>query len=318
MSCIILSPDADSVRRAADALKQGKLVALPTETVYGLGANALDDLAVAEIYAAKGRPSFNPLIVHLASRDQAEHYAEFTPLARALADVFWPGPLTLVIKRKDNCPLSHLVSAGLDTVALRVPAHPTAQALLSAGEVPIAAPSANRSGRISPTRARHVLEEFQSQAELLILDGGACAEGLESTVVDATGKVPILLRPGSITADDITSACGQEPVRPVVNTDAPPSPGMLLKHYAPTIPLRMNATSFEADEALLAFGPCPHHGGTVLNLSPTGNLKEASANLFAYLRELDKPEHNAIAVMPIPETGLGLAINDRLRRAEKR
>lgn len=317
MSCIILPPDADSLRRAADALKQGKLVALPTETVYGLGANALDDMAVAGIYAAKSRPSFNPLIVHVANRHQAEHYADFTPLAEVLADAFWPGPMTLVLKRKGDCPLSHLVSAGLDTVALRVPAHPTTQALLNASKLPIAAPSANRSGRISPTLAEHVAQEFEKD-DLLVLDGGACSEGLESTVVDATGKSPVLLRPGSITPDEMTAACGQETLRAATHSDTPQSPGMLLKHYAPSIPLRMNATSREPDEALLAFGACPYHGGTILNLSESGNLKEACANLFAYLRKLDKAEHKAIAVMPIPETGLGLAINDRLRRAEKR
>lgn len=311
MSCTILPPEDGFFARCAERLRAGQLIAFPTETVYGLGGNACDDTAVARIYATKGRPSFNPLIVHLAYADEVERYATLTPLAERLARAFWPGPCTLVLPRRADCPLSLLVSAGLDSVALRVPAHPVAHALLKAAGLPLAAPSANRSGRISPTEAAHVADEFRD-TDLPILDGGACKVGLESTVIDARGEVPVLLRPGGITEEDITSACGVPPLRAEHAPKELHSPGMLASHYAPDRPVRLNAQSADEGEAYLVFGPLGH--GT-LNLSADGDLVEAAANLFAYLRRLDTAPYSAIAVAPIPETGLGIAINDRLRRA---
>ena len=304
------------IQQAGARLKAGKLVALPTETVYGLGANALDGKAVASIYATKGRPSFNPLIVHVASVEKAKEFAVFTPLAAQLAHRFWPGPLTMVLHRVPDCPLSELVSAGLDTVAIRLPAHPVMRDVLETCGLPIAAPSANRSGKISPTTAQHVAEEF-THDDVMIVDGGPCTVGLESTVVDATGDVPVLLRYGSITAEEIAQACGHQPAMPT-QTDTPASPGMLLKHYAPTKPLRLDATDAQDGEALLGFGADAPTDVT-LNLSPRGDLREAAANLFAYLRKLDS-EHDckAIAAMPIPNEGLGIAINDRLERAARK
>lgn len=298
-----------TVKDAAELLRNGRLVAFPTETVYGLGADARNDTAVAGIYAAKGRPSFNPLIVHLASAEQARHYAAVTPLAETLAVAFWPGACTLVLERTGNCPLSLLLSAGLNTVALRVPAHPLAHTLLAEAGIPIAAPSANRSGRISPTLAVHVMEELP---EIPVLDGGACAVGLESTVIDARGNIPILLRPGSITAEDIEAACGIAPLLPQRAPETFHSPGMLASHYAPERPVRLNAPHAKDGEALLGFGHAPN---ATLNLSPDSDLTEAAAHLFAYLRCLDSAPYSGIAVMPIPESGLGIAINDRLRRA---
>lgn len=311
MSPRILPPDAESLRLCADRLAHGGLVALPTETVYGLAANARDDKAVAGIYAAKGRPSFNPLIVHLAFGHEAENYAQVTPLARKLMRAFWPGPLTLVLERRADSPLSLLVSAGLDSVALRVPSHPVAHDLLKISGLPLAAPSANLSGKISPTTAQHVATEFAG-TDLPILDGGACIVGLESTVIDARGTEPILLRPGGITEEQITAACGLLPVPPA-STGAFHSPGMLASHYAPDRPVRLNVHSAKKDEAFLGFGtPRPEY---TLNLSPQGDLTEGAANLFSYLRRLDTIPYTGIAVATIPETGLGVAINDRLRRA---
>ena len=306
---------AERVEEAAAALRAGKLVAFATETVYGLGGDATNDSAVAAIFAAKGRPSFNPLIVHVPDRAAAEPLAVMTPLARKLADAFWPGPLTLVLPRSADCPASLLVSAGLDSIAIRVPAHPLARQLLRAAGRPIAAPSANRSGSISPTEAAHVIESLGNKVDH-VLDGGPCAVGLESTVVDCTGAHPVLLRHGGLALEtlarlvpDITETSPDQP-------DAPRSPGQLLSHYAPEKPLRLEAGGIRADEALLAFGPdVPEGGAAVLNLSPAGDLVEAAAHLFAYLRRLDAGPGRAIAAMPIPETGLGRAINDRLRRA---
>lgn len=316
MSCIILPADSAGIAQATERLKNKLLVAFPTETVYGLGADARHDLAVAEIYAAKGRPSFNPLIVHVASVAEAKKYAVFTSLAEKLAEAFWPGPMTLVLNRVDHCALSRLVSAGMDTVAIRIPSHPVALQLLKASGAPIAAPSANRSGRVSPTLAKHVIEEFREQKELLVLDGGACQVGLESSVIDARGPKPIILRPGFVTAEDIQLNCM------VVaqstggsNHSNPASPGMLESHYAPDLPIRLNATIAQVGEFMLAFGPTASTGKDVLNLSPVGDLKEAAANLFSFLRRADMPNYERIAVMPIPESGLGIAINDRLRRA---
>lgn len=304
----------DAFTRAAGMLRAGGLVAFPTETVYGLGADAENEQAVARIFAVKGRPSFNPLIVHVPSLAAAQEYGEFTPLAQALAETFWPGPLTLVLRRTKDCRVSLLASAGLDTVALRIPAHDEAQALLRAFGRGIAAPSANRSGRISPTRAAHVVQEYEGTAEApdLLLDGAPCAVGLESTIVDASGEVAILLRPGSITRAML------EAVVPEVREPEGPgivAPGMLASHYAPDLPLRLNATEVWHGEALLAFGRNVPPAAVILNLSPSGDLTEAAANLFAHLRALDRPGLRGIAAMPIPSKGLGEAINDRLRRA---
>jgi len=297
----------DEIKKAAAFLREGKLVAFPTETVYGLGGNALSDTAVAAIYAAKGRPEFNPLIVHVHSLAEAKKYARFNAAAEKLAKKYWPGPLTLVLPRTQDCTLSLLVSAGLDSVAIRVPAHPLAQELLHEAKLPIAAPSANRSGRISPTEAAHVREELGDKVAM-ILDGGACAVGIESTVVDMTGDAPVILRPGGLV---IPAKAGIH-----LQNDKIKSPGMLASHYAPSKPMRINATYVRTYEALLAFGAdVPDGAALVENLSPTGNLQEAAANLFRMLRRLDASHAKSIAVMPIPEEGLGIAINDRLKRA---
>lgn len=299
-----------TIAEAGRRLRAGELVAFPTETVYGLGADATNEGAVARVFAVKARPRFNPMIVHVGDRVAAERLACFDARARRLAERFWPGPLTMVLRRREDAGLSLLVSAGLDTVALRVPDHPVALALLAAAGRPIAAPSANVSGRISPTTAAHVAAEL-GEAPALILDGGACRVGLESTVLDLTGTEPALLRPGAVSAEELHA---------VVGTLASPqdglvrSPGMLRRHYAPGRPLRLNATDVRLGEALLGFGPAA--APAVLNLSPRGNLVEAAANLFAMLRALDDaPGYTGIAVAPIPDEGLGLAINDRLRRA---
>jgi L-threonylcarbamoyladenylate synthase len=300
-----------ALTNAALLLRTGKLVAFPTETVYGLGANALDDKAVASIFEAKGRPRFNPLIVHVRDLAQAEQYAEFNTRARALAEKFWPGPLTLVLPRKADAPLSLLVSAGLDTIALRVPANAIAHHLLWGSGVPIAAPSANASGSVSATTALHVAESLGDKVDL-ILDGGATGVGIESTIVGFDGEQATLLRPGAIARNAIELLIG-ELTKPATGTII--SPGQLESHYAPRAKLRLDAKSVKNDEALLAFGPATAPGANiVLNLSKRGDLKEAAANLFAMIRQLDS-KADAIAVMPIPETGLGEAINDRLRRA---
>ncbi|WP_445679064.1 L-threonylcarbamoyladenylate synthase [Radicibacter daui] len=305
----------DRVEEAAAALRAGKLVAFATETVYGLGGDATNDSAVAAIFAAKGRPSFNPLIVHVPDRAAAEPLAIMTPLARKLADAFWPGPVTLVLPRAADCPASLLVSAGLDSIAIRVPAHPLARKLLRAVGRPIAAPSANRSGSISPTEAAHVIESLGANVNH-VLDGGACAVGLESTVVDCTGAHPVLLRHGGLALETLARIVPDIVETDPEQPDAPRSPGQLLSHYAPEKPLRLHAGSVQPEEALLAFGPdVPEGAAAVLNLSATGDLVEAAAHLFAFLRQLDAGAGTAIAAMPIPETGLGRAINDRLRRA---
>lgn len=309
---IVPATDA-AIDEAAALLRASQLVAFPTETVYGLGGDATDDRAVAAIFAAKGRPSFNPLISHLPDVARARELALFTPLAEKLAAAFWPGPLTMVLKRRPDCPVSHLACAGLDTIALRVPAHPVAHRLLEAVGRPVVAPSANPSGRVSPTSAAHVAEGLAGQLAL-VLDGGPCAIGLESTVVDATGDRPVLLRPGGVTLEALEQVAGPV-ITPESDPDAPTSPGQLASHYAPALPVRLNATGVNPDEALLAFGPALPGAAVTLNLSETGNLEEAAANLFALLRALDRPGLAGIAVMPVPETGLGRAINDRLRRA---
>ncbi|MBU0726377.1 MAG: threonylcarbamoyl-AMP synthase [Alphaproteobacteria bacterium] len=310
-SAPILPATDDAIAQAAAHLRAGRLVAFPTETVYGLGGDATDDHAVAAIFAAKGRPSFNPLISHLPDLDAARKLAIFTPLAERLAANFWPGPLTLVLRRRPDCPVSHLACAGLDTIALRVPAHPVATRLLRATGRPVVAPSANPSGKVSPTQAQHV-RNLLGDRLALVLDGGACAIGVESSVVDATGDRPVLLRPGGVTLEALEQAVGPVTL-PEHDPDAPTSPGQLASHYAPALPVRLNATNAAAGEALLGFGPTD--GTEALNLSRAGDLQEAAANLFAMLRALDRPGLSGIAIMPIPETGLGRAINDRLRRA---
>jgi L-threonylcarbamoyladenylate synthase len=302
------------IARAAALLRQGELVAFPTETVYGLGGDATSDRAVAAIFAAKDRPAFNPLIVHVPGVNAAVKLAFFDQRAHELARRFWPGPLSLVLPRAPDCRASLLACAGLDTVALRAPAHELAQALLRATG-PLAAPSANRSGYVSPTTAAHVMEELGGRIAA-VLDGGPCKVGIESTVLDLSGKDPVLLRPGAVTRKQLAAILG--PVADASEHDAKRSPGMLERHYAPSRPLRLDAKAVMPDEALIAFGPDALSGGaTTVNLSPTGDMTEAAANLFAALRRLDNPKYAAIAVMPIPAAGLGLAINDRLARAAR-
>jgi len=313
----LVASGAAGIARAVAALDTGELVAFPTETVYGLGGDATSDTAMAAIFEAKGRPRFNPLIVHVAHMKAAEALVNFDDRARKLASAFWPGALTIVLPRCADCPVSLLASAGLHSLAIRVPAHGVALNLLAAFSRPVAAPSANLSGCVSPTTASHVAASLGNTVAL-ILDGGPCAIGLESTVIDLTGDAPVLLRPGGITAEEVEAVTGPLD-RPHGKTDATPSsPGRLLQHYAPWRPLRLDAVSVTRGEALLSFGPHTIIGATTeLNLSSNGDLREAAANLFAMLRELDNPTYRAIAVMAVPETGLGLAINDRLRRAAK-
>ena len=313
----VVEPTAQSVAEAARLLRDGQLVAFPTETVYGLGGDATNERAVAAIFEAKGRPQFNPLISHVLDAKAARKFVLWNRAAEELAARFWPGPLTLVLPRAPGSAISLLASAGLDTVAIRAPSHPVAQALIRAADRPIAAPSANRSGAVSPTRAEHVVDSLGERVPL-ILDGGPCLVGVESTVLDLTSATPTLLRPGGATREAIEAIIG-----PIAVSDALPSgdsarksPGQLQSHYAPARPVRLGATSVGADEGLLAFGPTVPQGAMLTyNLSPSGDLGEAAANLFAMMRTLDRPGIGRIAIMPIPETGLGLAINDRLRRA---
>ena len=313
----VLPATPEAIRQAAQALARGDIVAFPTETVYGLGANALDARAVAKVFAAKERPRFNPLIVHVPDLAAAELYAVITDTARLLAEAFWPGPLSLVLQKRPACGIADLVSAGLDTIALRAPAHPVAQALLAEVKLPIAAPSANRSGRVSPTTAAHVQAEL-GELPAMILDGGPCPLGIESTVVSVIGLEPGLLRPGALPREAIELVLGRPLARAKANHRGA-SPGQLAIHYAPATPLRLNVTRPEAGDALLAFGPdTPDFDGPTRNLSRQGDLNEAAAKLFATLRELDQMGATAIAVMPIPAHGLGEAINDRLQRAANR
>jgi L-threonylcarbamoyladenylate synthase len=311
----IVKATKGAISVAAEHVRDGRLVAFPTETVYGLGGDATNGKAVAAIFEAKGRPRFNPLIVHVADIESARDHAEFTPLGIRLAEAFWPGALTLVLRRSAKSDLCDLVSAGLETIALRVPDHPIAQALLKAAGRPLAAPSANRSGRVSPTQAEHVHNDLGDRVGL-ILDGGPAAHGLESTIVDATGETPVLLRTGAVPAETIEAVLGQSISRAVDADDKPQSPGQLASHYAPGADVRLGATDVHEGEALLAFGAkVPATTGPMINLSATGDLIEAAASLFAALRALDQPGVKKIAVMPITEQGLGEAINDRLRRA---
>jgi L-threonylcarbamoyladenylate synthase len=321
----IKSATPEAIKEAADLLRDGGVVAFPTETVYGLGANALDGKAVAGIFAAKNRPSFNPVIVHVATRDDAANYVDVDARARGLMDTFWPGPLTMILPKKENSPVSDLVSAGLPSIAIRMPNHPVALQLIAAAGVPIAAPSANASGEPSATTPRHVQESLGDRVPMIIA-GGACDVGLESTVLDLTGDEPVIVRPGAITAEDLEPYLGAVEYD-LGNHDKPKSPGQLLKHYAPSVPVRLNAVDIEADEALLAFGSTKFMGiktggfanqlpdEQFRNLSEKGDLHEAAANLFSMLRDLDNGRNAKIAVMNIPDQGLGLAINDRLKRA---
>lgn len=311
---MILPATPDAIERAARLLRDGDVVAFPTETVYGLGGDATNERAVARIFAVKGRPHFNPLIVHVAGLPEAAEFAIFDDRARRVAQRFWPGPLSLVLPRRPGCGISLLASAGLDTIALRAPAHPTAQALLHACGRPLAAPSANRSGRVSPTTAPHVAADFGGDLTL-VLDAGPCRVGLESTVLDLSDATPALLRAGGVTLEELAEVLGRIDAL-AIGEAAPRSPGRLASHYAPSLPVRPNVTSARTGEALLAFGlDAPPGFAEVLFLSRTGDLGEAAANLFSMLRRLDRPKFTAIAVMPIPEDGLGRAINDRLRRA---
>jgi L-threonylcarbamoyladenylate synthase len=311
----IVLPTPENIEKAAAAIRAGELVAFPTETVYGLGADATNARAVAAIFAAKARPRFNPLIVHVASPEAAEELAVLGPIERGLAERFWPGALTLVLPRRKECPIADLTTAGLDTVALRLPSHPVAQALLRAAERPIAAPSANRSGHVSATCAEHVLSDLGERVAF-VLDDGPTRLGLESTIVAVRDGKIRLLRPGAVPAESIEQAARLPLARGMDAGGRPTSPGQLASHYAPHARLRLEATTVQPDEALLAFGPCaPACAGPTINLSPTGDLIEAATNLFAALRRLDTSGAAQIAVMPIPRDGLGEAINDRLQRA---
>ncbi len=306
--------DATSIAQAGALLAAGGLVAVPTETVYGLAADATDAAAVARIFAAKGRPRFNPLIVHVASAQAAATHGVFSQTARALAESFWPGPLTLVLRRRVESPIADLVTAGLETLALRVPAHPVMRDVIEAAGRPLAAPSANISGHVSPTRAAHVAESLEDAVDL-ILDGGPCAVGLESTVIAVDGSNATLLRAGGLARNVIEPVIGPLNM-PDAEGAAPRSPGQLARHYAPRARLRLAADRPAPGEAYLAFGPTvPENDAPALNLSETGDMGEAATNLFAHLRALDAEGTERIAVAPIPETGLGEAINDRLRRA---
>jgi L-threonylcarbamoyladenylate synthase len=306
---------------AARCLADGGLVGFPTETVYGLGADATNPAAIARLYQAKGRPSFNPLIAHVGDLTSACKIARFDAPAIRLAEAFWPGPLTLVLSRADGCPVADLATAGLDTVAIRIPAHPVARDILRVFGGPVVAPSANLSGHVSPTIAAHVQSDLAGRIDLIV-DGGAVEVGVESTIVGCF-EAPMLLRPGGLPREAIERVLGRTlagvPEAMAGDTTAPLAPGMLASHYAPRTPVRLEAERVEAGEALLAFGPRMVAGSdtaiAVMNLSERGDLAEAAANLFGYLRSLDTRGARGIAVMPVPDHGLGEAINDRLRRA---
>lgn len=304
----ILTAQPQEIRQAAALLQAGQLVAFPTETVYGLGADARQGEAVAALYAAKGRPSFNPLIAHVHSIEAAKRHVIWTETANKLAEAFWPGPLTLVLPLRDGHDISHLVTAGLETLGVRIPAHPAARALLSALDGPVAAPSANPSGRISPTTAAHVVAGLGGRIAAIV-DDGPCGVGVESTIVGLSGETPILLRPGGLAQEDIEAVLGH-PLQLRDASDPLTAPGQLLSHYAPRAKVRLNVTTPDPAELYLGFGTM----SCDLNLSDSADLVEAAANLFGHLHQLDAMD-KPIAVAPIPEHGLGAAINDRLRRA---
>jgi L-threonylcarbamoyladenylate synthase len=317
----ILPAGEAAVAAAARVLAEGGLVAFPTETVYGLGADAANPAAVARIYQAKGRPAFNPLIAHVGDITAARRIARLNAHAAALAEAFWPGPLTLVLPKTQNCAVADLATAGLDTVAIRIPAHPVARDILRAFGGPVVAPSANLSGHVSPTTAAHVQSDLAGRIDLIV-DGGPVAVGVESTIVGCFDE-PMLLRPGGLPRAEIERVLGRALVQPPADTGTdnvqPLAPGMLTSHYAPRAKVRLDAHRLEPGEALLAFGLGAISGidaaSVVMNLSERGNLDEAAANLFGHLRALDGKGMRTIAVMPIPNEGLGEAINDRLRRA---
>ncbi len=317
----VVPADAASVAEAARVLATGGLVAFPTETVYGLGADATNGRAIARLYEAKGRPAFNPLIAHVLNRRAALALARFNADAERLAATFWPGPLTLVLPKAADCPVAELATAGLDTIAVRVPSHGVARDILNAFGRPVVAPSANRSGHVSPTKAEHVQADLSGRIDLII-DGGATPVGVESTIVACLDK-PVLLRPGGVPRAAIERTLGRQlgdaEAKASGDDDAPLAPGMLASHYAPRARLRLNIRRVAPGEALLAFGPAVAEGSErskkILNLSARGDLIEAAANLFSHLRALDAAGGSAIAVMPIPADGLGEAINDRLARA---
>ena len=318
-ACLAISNQ--NIAKASTILAAGQLVAFPTETVYGLGADATNAAAVARIFAAKRRPAFNPLISHVASADAAFALGQKTRIAAALAAAFWPGPLRLILQRTDDCPVAMLTTAGLDKLGIRVPAHRGAQTLLQAFSKPIAAPSANPSGRISPSTAKHVLNGLDGRLDL-VLDGGSCESGLESTIIDCTGEVARLLRPGGITRDAMAAALAAancnpqiDIAEPLADRKNPVAPGQLASHYAPKAPVRLMAKTSTADEELIGFGTVSGAGKLALNLSPSADLVEAAANLFSMLHAVDAADIAKIAIAPIPHTGLGEAINDRLRRA---
>jgi len=318
----LIKPDGGGIARAARVLAAGGLVAFPTETVYGLGADAGNGAAVARLYEAKGRPRFNPLIAHVPDIAAARALARFNESAERLAAAFWPGPLTLVLPKRPDCPVAELATAGLDTIAVRVPSHPVARDILVAGARPIVAPSANRSGQVSPTTAQHVLADLRGRVELIV-DGGPTPMGLESTIVACLDR-PMLLRLGALPRAEIERVAAlalpapSEPAA-VDSEELPLAPGQLVSDYAPRAAPRANERRVEAGEVLLALGPTlvegSEHAARVLNLSPRGDLIEAAANLFSHLRALDGCGAAVIAVMPVPHTGLGEAINDRLKRA---
>ncbi|MFL2769867.1 MAG: L-threonylcarbamoyladenylate synthase [Rhodospirillaceae bacterium] len=314
----IRSGDKANITKAARSLRLGGLVAFPTETVYGLGADATQDTAIAQIYALKERPALNPLIVHVGRPDWVAGLA--TPDGRfdALTRAFWPGPLTLILRRRADSPIGAAVSAGLDTIAVRQPNHPVAAALLTHVKRPLAAPSANPSGQVSPTTAKHVFDDFGDRLNF-ILDGGPCTTGIESTVLDLTATTARILRAGVVGVDALEKVIGSVTPPDIVQAQemegSISSPGQLEKHYSPSLPVRLNAQRAIEDEALIGFGKTPR---ATLNLSPTGNLDEAAASLFAALRSLDDPKRfRGIAIVPIPTLGVGQAINDRLLRASK-
>lgn len=306
---MIVSPTQENYHKAIHKLQKDELIGLPTETVYGLAADATSDLAVARIFEAKKRPTFNPLIIHGSSQEAFKDHIVWSDMAEVLSRAFWPGPLTLVLPRVPTSPISLLASAGLSSLAVRVPRHPVALALLSRFKGLLAAPSANPSGRISSTQANHVQEDFP---DLFILNGGSTAIGLESTIIDLTASLPLLLRPGGLPLEEIELLVGpleipsQSPVK---------APGMMKSHYAPSLPVRLNIEQPLEGEAYLAFGSTAFKGNHVLNLSPSGHLIEAAANLFKMMRHLDNSQFCGIAVAPIPLKGLGIALNDRLLRA---
>ena len=319
----IKTVSASSIDEAVTLLSGGDCVAIPTETVYGLAADATNGEAVAKIFEIKGRPSFNPLISHFDSLLMVQDYVDLPETAQSLASAFWPGPMTLILPRRENCRISDVTTAGLETIAVRIPAHPTARKIITAAGVPLAAPSANASGEVSPTSASHVADSLGDKVKLIIADG-SCPVGLESTVIDCTGEKAVILRPGAITAEDCREVLGYDVVTDLGETSTPKSPGQLLKHYAPATPVRLKAYDVHANEALLAFGstkfmPVSRLADThIINLSENGDLYEAASNLFSSLRKLDKLGASAIAVMDIPQTGIGIAINDRLKRAAER